>query len=63
MDLRPAVIERLQKAGCHKLEDIDDAKELWASPITGCRFVVELAIKSRVTANRILQNAGLPIIT
>ncbi|WP_045213742.1 type II toxin-antitoxin system HicA family toxin [Desulfonatronovibrio magnus] len=34
--------------------------ELWYSPITEVRFVVDNAIKSRHTANAVLKQAGLP---
>jgi hypothetical protein len=34
--------------------------ELWYSPITAVRFVVDNAIKSRHTANAVLKQAGLP---
>jgi len=35
-------------------------QELWFSPITAVRFVVDNAIKSRHTANAVLKQAGLP---
>ena len=34
--------------------------EIWFSPITGIRFVVDHSIKSRHTANAVLKQAGLP---
>jgi hypothetical protein len=34
--------------------------EIWYSPITGIRFVVDQHIKSRHTANAVLKQAGLP---
>jgi hypothetical protein len=34
--------------------------EIWYSPITDRRFVVDGTIKSRHTANAVLKQAGLP---
>lgn len=34
--------------------------EIWYSPITEQRFVVDGSIKSRHTANAVLKQAGLP---
>ena len=34
--------------------------EIWFSPITDHRFVVDQRIKSRHTANAVLKQAGLP---
>lgn len=34
--------------------------EIWQSPITGTRFVVDGKILSRHTANAVLRQAGLP---
>jgi hypothetical protein len=34
--------------------------EIWFSPITNQRFVVDHQIKSRHTANAVLKQAGLP---
>jgi len=34
--------------------------EIWYSPITKIRFVVDNSIKSRHTANAVLKQAGLP---
>jgi predicted RNA binding protein YcfA (HicA-like mRNA interferase family) len=34
--------------------------EIWESPISGRRFVVDSNIKSRHTANEVLKQAGLP---
>ncbi|MDJ0553188.1 MAG: type II toxin-antitoxin system HicA family toxin [Microcoleaceae cyanobacterium MO_207.B10] len=34
--------------------------EIWYSPITEHRFVVDNSIKSRHTANAVLKQAGLP---
>ena len=34
--------------------------EIWYSPITDIRFVIDNKIKSRHTANAVLKQAGLP---
>ena len=34
--------------------------EIWYSPITDRRFVIDGTIKSRHTANRVLKQGGLP---
>lgn len=34
--------------------------EIWVSPITGRRFIVDNNIVSRHTANAVLKQAGLP---
>ena len=34
--------------------------EIWQSPVTGARFVVDGRILSRHTANAVLRQAGLP---
>jgi hypothetical protein len=34
--------------------------EIWFSPITKIKFVVDNSIKSRHTANAVLKQAGLP---
>ncbi|HEY0554810.1 MAG TPA: type II toxin-antitoxin system HicA family toxin [Thermoanaerobaculia bacterium] len=35
--------------------------EIWFSPITQCRFVVDGEIKSRHTANAVLKQAGIDL--
>jgi hypothetical protein len=50
----------LGEAGCTFERQGKGDHELWYSPITAVRFVVDNAIKSRHTANAVLKQAGLP---
>jgi len=50
----------LREAGCTFERHGKGDHELWYSPITAVRFVVDNAIKSRHTANAVLRQAGLP---
>lgn len=56
----PELERLLQDAGCHFVRQGKGDHELWHSPITGRRFAVDNAIKSRHTANAVLRQAGLP---
>jgi hypothetical protein len=50
----------LREAGCTFERQGKGDHELWYSPITAIRFVVDNGIKSRHTANAVLKQAGLP---
>ena len=50
----------LKEAGCCFERQGQGDHEIWFSPITGIRFVVDSHIKSRHTANAVLKQAGLP---
>ena len=50
----------LQKEGCYFERQGKGDHEIWFSPITNIRFVVDNRIKSRYTANAVLKQAGLP---
>lgn len=50
----------LKKAGCYFDRQGKGDHEIWFSPITQIRFVVDTQIKSRHTANAVLKQAGLP---
>jgi len=50
----------LRQAGCSFERQGRGDHEIWHSPITDIRFVVDNAIKSRHTANAVLKQAGLP---
>jgi len=52
--------EFLREAGCNFERQGNGDHEIWYSPITGVRFVVDQNIKSRHTANGVLKQAGLP---
>jgi hypothetical protein len=50
----------LREAGCDFEREGKGDHEIWYSPITEIRFVVDQEIKSRHTANAVLKQAGLP---
>ena len=50
----------LLDAGCSFDRQGKGDHELWFSPITNIKFVVDNHIKSRHTANAVLKQAGLP---
>jgi hypothetical protein len=50
----------LLDAGCSFERQGKGDHEIWYSPITAIRFVVDNSIKSRHTANAVLKQAGLP---
>ena len=50
----------LLEAGCSFERQGKGDHEIWFSPVTRIRFVVDKAIKSRHTANAVLKQAGLP---
>ena len=57
--LTPRLKKLLIKAGCYFERQGKGDHEIWFSPITQRRFVVDSAIKSRHTANAVLKQAGL----
>jgi hypothetical protein len=50
----------LRAAGCCFERQGRGDHEIWFSPLTNVRFVVDGKIKSRHTANAVLKQAGLP---
>ncbi len=56
----PKLKKLLCDAGCHFERQGKGDHEIWYSPITKIRFVVDNAIKSKHTANAALKQAGLP---
>jgi hypothetical protein len=56
----PELIRLLNQAGCRFERPGKGDHDIWFSPITGLRFVVDSKIKSRHTANAVLKQAGLP---
>jgi hypothetical protein len=59
-DYAPQLKKMLREAGCHIDRPGKGDHEIWFSPITGIKFVVDSGIKSRHTANGVLKQAGLP---
>jgi hypothetical protein len=56
----PVLKKILEDADCRFERQGKGDHEIWYSPITDRRFVVDNAIKSRHTANAVLKQAGLP---
>ena len=56
----PELKKRLLEANCYFERAGKGDHEIWYSPITQRRFVVDSCIKSRHTANIVLKQAGLP---
>lgn len=59
-DYTKALKEYLREAGCFFEREGKGDYEIWYSPITMLKFVVDSSIKSRHTANAVLKQAGLP---
>ena len=59
-DFTKPLKEYLREAGCFFERQGKGDHEIWYSPITMLRFVVDNSIKSRHTANAVLKQAGLP---
>jgi hypothetical protein len=58
--LTPRVKKLLLDQGCRFERHGKGDHEIWFSPITERRFVVDADIRSRHTANAVLKQAGLP---
>lgn len=56
----PKLKKLLLNAGCNLERQGKGDHQIWYSPITSRRFVVDNSIKSRHTANAVLKQAGLP---
>ena len=50
----------LLAAGCYFVRPGKGDHEIWCSPLTEVKFVVDAKILSRHTANAVLKQAGLP---
>ena len=60
LSFTPQLKKLLLEAGCNFERQGKGDHEIWYSPITNRKFVVDNAIKSRYTANAVLKQAGLP---
>lgn len=58
-DYRRELIKKLRAHGCEYVKDAKGSHELWQSPISKARFVVQKKFKSRHTANGVLKQAGI----
>lgn len=56
----PEVKRILKEAGCTLVRQGRGDHEIWHSPVSGRRFMVDNNIKSRHWANVTLKQAGLP---
>lgn len=59
-DFSKKLKKSLHDKGCYFDRQGKGDHEIWFSPITDIRFVVDNKIKSRHTANAVLKQAGLP---
>jgi predicted RNA binding protein YcfA (HicA-like mRNA interferase family) len=59
-DYTPDLKQLLNAVGCTFVRYGKGDHEIWFSPITQRRFVVDGSILSRHTANGVLKQAGLP---
>jgi hypothetical protein len=59
-NLTPELKRMLQAAGCRFERQGKGDHEIWYSPNTRRRFVVDNHLRSRHTANAVLKQAGLP---
>lgn len=59
-DFAPLVVALLLAHGCSFVRHGKGDHDIWFSPVSGRRFVVDSKIKSRHTANAVLKQAGLP---
>jgi hypothetical protein len=59
-DYTPHLKKILRDAGCLFERTGKGDHEIWFSPVSKIRFVVDGCIKSRHTANAVLKQAGLP---
>ncbi len=56
----PELMRLLLRAGCRFDRHGKGDHDIWYSPITECRFILDAKIRSRHTANAVLKQAGLP---
>ena len=59
-DYRRDLIKILNRHGCVLVRHGKGSHDLWESPINKTRFVVQHDLSSRIAANNILKQAGLP---
>ena len=58
-DYRRELVKLLKENGCEYLRPANGSHELWQSPISNARFVVQHDLRSRTSANNILKQAGI----
>jgi predicted RNA binding protein YcfA (HicA-like mRNA interferase family) len=60
MNLYKAVAKVLTQYGCYEKRKGKGSHEIWHSPRSQRTFPVPVTLKSRHTANKIMEQAGLP---
>lgn len=58
-DYRRRLIKVLEKNGCTFVRHATGSHDLWQSPLSGARFVVQRDLSSKVAANGVLKQAGI----
>ena len=58
-DYRNDLLKILRENGCYFVRHGKGSHEIWCSPINGRKFPIQNKIRSRVTANSLLKQAGL----
>jgi predicted RNA binding protein YcfA (HicA-like mRNA interferase family) len=58
-DYRRKLIKKLKANGCEFVSQAKGSHELWQSPISHRRFVVQHDLSSKISANNILKQAGI----
>ena len=58
-DYRRKLIKLLEANGCAYVRQANGSHELWESPNTARRFVVQYDLSSKIAANSVLKQAGL----
>ena len=59
-DYRRDLLKILTQNGCILIRHGKGSHDLWESPINKARFVVQHDLSSKIAANNILKQAGLP---
>lgn len=58
-DYRRRLIKLLEKNGCRFVRHASGSHDLWESPKSGKRFVVQHDLSSKIAANNVLKQAGI----
>jgi len=60
-DYRRKLMKLLEDNGCRFVRHASGSHDLWESPHSGRRFVVQHDLSSKVAANNVLKQAGLTV--
>lgn len=58
-DYRRKLIKKLEANGCTFVRHATGSHDLWQSPISNGRFIVQLDLSSKIAANSVLKQAGI----